>query len=311
MKNTKKNQRKQSSERKTVKRRCKIYKKGGASAIDSKSIVNTLKSEVPEVPLKSEVLEVPKEVDSSKADLETRSLEELAKIKEERAKANNEMVEDASNIAKGVVANTLESAGDLVGVDIDNPEAVHKKLEDIKETLSDPKNTEEIREIVSEAAKKGAVVLEAASPLIDPLAEKALDIASETAIKMGDSGSTIFWNFIKDIPGFGLAYSLIQNASKLGEAGSAVVNATAELTTDTADSAVVFKKNLEELQKKSADIENRAAESVKQFENPIPTVPIPSVPIPTVTEIAKKGGKKSTKKKNFKNKNTKRVRFAL
>jgi len=332
MKNTKKNQRKQSSQRKTVKRRGKIYKKGGASVTDSKPTA----LRVSEVPLKPAVTEVPKEVDPSKADLETRSLEELAKIKEERARANNEMVEDASTVAKGVVANTLETAGDLVGVDIDNPEAVHKKLEDIKETLSDPKNTEEIKEIVAEAAKKGAVVVEAASPLIDPLAEKALDVGSKTAEKMADTGTTILSNFVKEIPGVGLVYSLLQDASKVGEAGSAVINATAELTTDTADSAVVFKKNLEELQKEGADTENRAAESVKQFENPIPTVPVPTVPVPTVpvptvpvskvpvptvpvskvpvpsvTETAKKGGKKSTKKKNFKKKNTKRVRFAL
>ena len=303
MKNTKKIQRKRSNQRRTVKRRGKNYKKGGGAS-DTKLEVNTPKAVNTPKPVAPEVS---KEVDSSKADLETRSLEELAKIKEERAKANNQMMEDASTITKGVVANTLETAGDLVGIDIDNPKAVNEKLEDIKETLSDPKNTEEIKEIVAEAAKKGAVVVEAASPLIDPLAEKALDVGGKTAIKMADTGTTIFWNFVKEIPGVGLAYSLLQDASKIGEAGSAVVNATAELTTDTADSSVVFKKNLEELQKEGADTENRASESVKEFENPIPTVP----PTTVTEESVKKGGKKTTKKKNFKKKNTKRVRFSL
>ena len=303
MKNTKKIQRKQNNQKRTIKRKGKTNKKGGATT-DTKSAV-PLKPEVPEVP------EVPKEVDPSKTDLETRSLEELAKIKEERAKANNEMIEDASTVAKGLVANTLETAGDLVGVDIDNPEAVHKKLEDIKETLSDPKNTEEIKEIVAEAAKKGAVIVEAASPLIDPLAEKALDVGSKTAVKMADTGKTIFFNFIKEIPGVGLAYSLLQDASKVGEAGSAVINATAELTTDTADSVVVFNKNLEELKKEGAESENRAAQAVKEFENPLPT---PKLPIQTpslLPENGKKGGKKSKKKRNFKKKNTKRVRFTF
>jgi hypothetical protein len=300
MKNTKKIQRKQNNQKRTIKRKGKTNKKGGATT-DTKSAV----------PLKPEVPEVPKEVDPSKTDLETRSLEELAKIKEERAKANNEMIEDASTVAKGLVANTLETAGDLVGVDIDNPEAVHKKLEDIKETLSDPKNTEEIKEIVAEAAKKGAVIVEAASPLIDPLAEKALDVGSKTAVKMADTGKTIFFNFIKEIPGVGLAYSLLQDASKVGEAGSAVINATAELTTDTADSVVVFNKNLEELKKEGAESENRAAQAVKEFENPLPT---PKLPIQTpslLPENGKKGGKKSKKKRNFKKKNTKRVRFTV
>jgi hypothetical protein len=309
MKNTRKIQRKNNNQGKTVKRRGKIYKKGGSNT-DTKSAAKTVKPEVQEVS---------KEVDPSKADLETRSLEELAKIKEERARANNEMVEDVSTVAKGVVANTLESAGDLVGVDIDNPKAVNDKLVAIKETISDPKNTEEIKEIVSEAVKKGAVVVEAASPLIDPLAEKALDVGGKTAVKMADTGTTIFFNFIKEIPGVGLAYSIVQDASKIGEAGSAVVNATAELTTDTADSAVVFKKNLEELQQEADNTENRSAESVKEFEN---LSKPPEVPKITTPEVAKKGGKKTTttttkttstitKRKNPKKKNTKRVRFAL
>lgn len=313
MKNTRKIQRKNNNQRKTVKRRGKNNKKGGASTAALKT---TVKTEVPKVddPLKQEV-------DPSKADLETRSLEELAKIKEERARANNEMVEDASTVAKGVIANTLESAGDLVGVDIDNPKAVNEKLEAIKETLSDPKNTEEIKEIVSEAVKKGAVVVEAASPLIDPLAEKALDVGGKTAVKMADTGTTIFFNFLKEIPGVGLAYSIVQDASKIGEAGSAVVNATAELTTDTADSAVVFKKNLEELQKEADNTENRSAESVKEFENLSKPPEVPKTSLkPTTPEVAKKGGKKTTtttttititKRKNPKKKNTKRVRFAL
>jgi hypothetical protein len=286
MKNTKKKQKKHKKNSRTIKKRSKNNRKGGG--ITESRQINTLNTEI----------------DPSKVDLETKSLEELAKIKEEREKANNEMFEDASTVAKGVVANTLETAGDLVGIDIDNPEAVNQKLEDIKETLTDPKNTEELKEIVSEVAKKGAVVVEAAAPLIDPLAEKALDVGSKTAEKIADTGTTIFFNFVKEIPGVGLAYSLIQDATKIGEAGSAVVNATAELTTDTADSAVVFKKNLEELQKEGIDAKNRATQSVKQFENPF----TPDLQIPT----AAGGGKKTiTKKKSFKKKNTKRVRFAF
>ena len=306
MKNTKRIQRKKSNKRKTIKkrtikRRCRNYKKGGSGDKATKQ---------PVTHSKSEVSEVPKEVDTSKVDLETRSLEELAKIKEERAMANNEMIEDASTVAKGLAVNTLETAGDLIGVDIDNPEAVNKKLEDIKETFTDPKNLETLTETVAEAAKKGAVVVEAAAPLIDPLAEKALDVGSKTAIKMADTGSTIFFNFLKEIPGVGLAYSIVQDASKIGEAGSAVVNATAELTTDTADSAVVFKKNLEELQNEAADTENRASKTIKEFENPLEKqVQVPSSAV--AAPAAGGGRKKTTKKKNLKRKKTKRVRFAI
>ena len=296
MKTTRK---KQNNKKKTVKRRGRNYKKGGATTSFT-STVDPLK--ITQSPT------VLKEVAPEKTDLETKSLQELAKIKEEREEANQEIIEDASNLAKGVAVNTLETVGDLVGVDIDNPEAVNKKLEDIKETFTDPENFEALKETVAAAAEKGAIVLEAASPVIDPLVEKTLDIGSEAAIKMGDTTSIVFWNFIKDIPGFGLAYSLIQNASKLGEAGSAVVNATAELTTDTADSAVVFKKNLEELQNEAADIENRTAQSVNNFNKPlVAETSVTEIPITPIV----RGGKQTTKKKKLKDKNTKRVRFAV
>lgn len=307
MKNTKK---KQNNKKKTVKRRSKLNKKGGAkTTLTSTESPLTIR----ESPLKPTVLE---EVAQEKTDLETRSLEELAKLKEERAIANQEIIEDASTVAKGVAANTLETVGDLVGVDIDNPEAVNKKLEDIKETFTDPKNFETLKETVAEAAEKGAVIVEAASPLIDPLADKALDVGSKTATKIADTGTTIFFNFIKEIPGVGLAYTLIQNATKVGEASSAVVNAAADLTTDTADSAVVFKKNLEELQNEAADIENRTADTVNNFNKPIvipKVVDDPFTPPAVRPSVAMSAGsgKQITKKKNFKKKNTKRVRFAV
>jgi hypothetical protein len=304
MKNTKK---KQNNKKKTVKRRDRNYKKGGAKTTltSTESPLTTIKS--------PQVLE---EVAQEKTDLETRSLEELAKLKEERAIANQEMIEDASTVAKGLLTNTLETAGDLVGIDIDNPEAVNKKLEDIKETFTDPKNLETLTETVAAAAEKGAVVLEAAAPLVDPLAEKALDVTSKTAVKMADTGTTILSNFVKEIPGVGLAYSLIQDATKIGEAASAVVNAAADLTTDTADSAVVFKKNLEELQNEAADIENRTADTVNNFNKPIviPKVvddPFPPPAVRPSLAMSAGGGKQITKKKNFKKKNTKRVRFAF
>lgn len=304
MKNTRK---KNNNKKRTVKQKSKINKKnGGASFNPTPS----------DIPLQSPVLEQIQQVDQKKIDLETRSLEELANIKEERKKANEEIIEDASNIAKGVAANTLETVGDLVGVDIDNTEAVNKKLEDIKETFTDPKNFETLKETVAEAAEKGAVIVEAASPLIDPLADKALDVGAKTATKIADTGTTIFFNFIKEIPGVGLAYTLIQNATKVGEASSAVINATADLATDTADSAVVFKKNLEELQKEGVDTENRTTQAIKEFETPYKNISSGDVYSGDNQSLSKPilsyGGKKSiTKKKNLKNKNTKRVRFAV
>ena len=236
--------------------------------------------------------------DEKKEDeLEKSSMEELQRLKDEREENNKKMLEDASIVAQGVTANALEGIGNAVGVDITNPEETTKKLDDIKETLSDPENIEKIKEITAEAAKNGAVIFKAASPLIDPLVEKTIDVGSKSAKKIAESSGTIFSNFIKEIPGVGLAYSLVQDASKIGEAASAVTNATAEITTQTADSAVVFKKNLEQLKKEGDTTENRINSSVEEFE-----------------KTNQSGGNhqyRKTNSKKYKNKKTKKVRFFL
>ena len=109
---------------------------------------------------------------------------------------------------------------------------------------------------------------------------------------MADTGTTILSNAVKEIPGVGLVYSLVQDASKIGEATSAVVNAASEITTDAADSAVVFHENLKKLQEETNQgrsiggskkilkglkkdrikVFNRVTRSIHKFENPLKSV---------------------------------------
>lgn len=140
-------------------------------------------------------------------------------------------------------------------------------------------------------------MFKAASPLIDPLTTKILDEGSKVAKKVADTGTTIVSNAVKEIPGVGLVYSLAQDASKIGEATSAVINAASKITTDAADSAVVFKDNLQKVQseeqpninmtsdknmtvggskrvlkglkKDKTNISNRITKSILKFENPL------------------------------------------
>ena len=93
--------------------------------------------------------------------------------------------------------------------------------------------------------------------------------------------------------------------TKLGEAASAATNAFAEITTETADSAVVFKKNLDQLKSEKAAIEARTNETLNQFNNPLQNLNINNNNL-TV------GGKRRTYKKRSykrgKKRNTKRSR---
>ena len=202
-------------------------------------------------------------------EMESQSLQQLQKIKDERLQKSNEMAKNATNIAKGVAVNTLDSIGNAIGIDINNPESVNKSLDNIKQMVTDPKNIQKTQEIISGIANNAAVYFKAAEPLIDPLADKMLDVGSKMVEKAGDTATVVASNVVKEIPGVGLAYSLVQDASKIGEAVSAATNAAAEITTSVSDSAVVFKNNLDQLQNQKNEIEKRTMDSLNQFQNPL------------------------------------------
>ncbi len=201
--------------------------------------------------------------------IENQSLQELQKMKDERMAKSNEMFTNVTTAAKGVAVNALESVGNKFGVDITNPQSVNNALDNIKKAVTDPENVKKSAEILKGLAQNAAVYYKAVEPLIDPMANKMLEVGAKTAEKMGETATVIASNTIKEIPGVGLAYALVQDASKLGEAASAATNAFAEFTTSASDSAVVFKKNLEKLKAEKAAIEARTKESLNQFENPI------------------------------------------
>ena len=230
--------------------------------------------------------------------MESQSLQELQKIKDERLQKSNEMAKNAENIAKGVAVNTLDSIGNAIGININDPASVNKTLDNFKQMVTDPKNIQKSKEIISGIVNNAAVYFKAAEPLIDPLTDKMLDVGSKAIEKAGDTATVVASNFVKEIPGVGLAYSLVQDASKIGEAVSAATNAAAELTTSVSDSAVVFKKNLDQLQNEKNEIEKRTMNSLNQFQNPLQN------PLQKINTTI--GGRNKIRKTK-----TRRVRFAI
>ena len=187
---------------------------------------------------------------TSKSNMESQSLDQLAELKESREKENEGGLTD---MIQGVGIGALKNISNGVGIDVDSPKEVEKTLDNFKEIFTNPNNIKNTSEIISNAANNASVYVKAAEPLIGPLTDTALEVGSKTMEKAGETATVIVSNAVKEIPGVGLAYSLVQDASKIGEAISAATNAAAELTTSTADSAVVFKRNLEQLQNEAAN----------------------------------------------------------
>jgi len=257
--------------------------------------------------------------------LEISNSNELKKMEEDRDRnfenKTSELITNSSNIAKGLAINSIKGIGNLIGVDVTNPEEINQNLENIKKSLTNPQNIENIKKIINNFSENSGIYLEAAKPLINPLMDIVDKVGNKVATQFADTSSTIASNLVKEIPGVGLVYSSIQDASKIGDAFSAVVGAASELTEKGADALVVAKRNVERLKAEALQIKNRTANSINAFSNVnIPTLPsVPSVPnVNTVAKIPstksinsslKTGGTKY-KYKNNQNK-TKRVRFTI
>jgi hypothetical protein len=213
---------------------------------------------------------------------------------------------DTVNLAEGVTLNAIESTSALFGVDLTDADATNAKLDDIKATISDPKTQEKVQEVVGEAAKVGAVALEASKPFLDPLIDTTVDKGGEVLSKVGKTGVKVLLNTATEIPGAGVIIGTMRSMSNIGEAVVASANATSEVVTSTADTVNAATKNFEQLIDEKQDIEKRTQSSVSKYEDPLKHA------VPETSAVPKQLG--GTRKYNYKKKRggkSKRVRFAL
>ena len=216
---------------------------------------------------------------------------------------DSNIIEKTGQLAEGVTVNAIENTGALLGVDLSKPEETSEKLDDMTEALTSPENVEKMTEIVGEAAKVGAVALDAAEPFTDPLLKKSGEVLEKSGSIIGKAGVNILLNTAEEIPGVGVVIGTVRSVAKIGEAGLAVVDATSEVVTTSSDSVNAATQNFDDLMKEKGDVLKRTDDSVKEFEEPL------KKPVPSTDKVPTGGtSKRNTKKYKCK---TKRVRFAL
>ena len=181
---------------------------------------------------------------------------------------NIPMFKKTSELAEGLTIKGIEHLGILLGVDLSNTQSINEKLTQIKIALADPKNKEKVKEIVSEAAKVGAVAIEAASPFIKPLLDKSVELGSDALTKMSEAAVKIGLNTAEEIPGVGVVIGTVRSLSNAGEAFAAATNAASEVVTTTSDSINAATKNFERLMKEKMNSVNRINESLNKFQQP-------------------------------------------
>jgi vacuolar-type H+-ATPase subunit I/STV1 len=195
-------------------------------------------------------------------------------IKEERqfhlpSLGDSGVFSKATNLAQGATLNAVDKLGQIVGVDLTNPQQTQQKLEQIKANINNPETIAKVKEILSFYSQYGTIALEAVQPFLQKLSSIIIEEGGKTANKFIDTGSTIIGNAIKEIPGVGLVVSLAQDAEKIGETAASVVNTGTTITTEFSDTINAAILNFNNLIKEKQDLLNRTQSSIQDFTNPL------------------------------------------
>jgi hypothetical protein len=116
-------------------------------------------------------------------------------------------------LIEGLVLESIGQLGNVIGIDVSNPQQVNAKLSEIQFILSDPEINEKVRIIVGKMSVLLTVALEAAEPYIKPLADKLNTIYVKSTSDLGKSTIAIIKNIAKAIPIYGAIVSLIDSAN--------------------------------------------------------------------------------------------------
>ena len=228
--------------------------------------------------------------------------------------ADSNILNKSANLVEGLGVKALEGIGDSIGIDITDPNQINQKLSQIRKTITDPRNVEQLKDILSNVAEIGAVGIEAAKPFLDPLIDTTVDKFKNAASEIGEAGVKIALNTAEEIPGVGVVIGTVRSLSNAGEAGLATINAGNEVVKATSDSINAATKNFTRLIKEKGDLIDRTQNSIKDFMNSSKYNPQnylnkynPQAIIPQNYSLKNnfKGGKKLKKyyKKTKKNKN--------
>lgn len=191
----------------------------------------------------------------------------MEQVKSERKLdlGNMEIVQKTQNLLKGLFLQATENIAKIANVDINSSTSVDQKLQQIKEALINPENKEKLKAIISELAKNGVIVIQAASPFLKELTDKVVPIITKTASDIGESIVKIGLNTAEEIPGVGVLIGTIRNISNVGEAISSSTNAASEIVTNTSDALKGVIMNYKNITQENMGRLNNINNSINEF----------------------------------------------
>lgn len=195
--------------------------------------------------------------DTNKEDTNNESaIYDIKKEVEDEKKMNfsdeNSILAKTEDVALGVAAKTVENVGDLLGVDLDDPNLVEK-------------NKEQIQQISKNAAEVGNLVVESVEPFTKPLIDKTIKASEKILSSVGENGVKVLLNTAEAIPGVGIVIGSIRTMDNIGNAVVSSVNAGSEVVASSADTINASVKNFDRLIQEKEEILNRTKSSIDEF----------------------------------------------
>lgn len=209
----------------------------------------------------------------------------MNKVKSEREfnLGNSEIVKKSINLLKGLFVTATERIAKLANVNIDDSSDINTKLDEIKQALINPENKEKLRQIVSQLAENGAIIIQAGSPFFKEFMEKAVNIGTKTLSEIGESIVKIGLNVSEEIPGLGILIGTIRSLSNAGEAFVASTNAMSEIITASSDAINAASMNYKKIMDEKKQSMNRIQNSISNFTQPMTNTMTNMNQIPPIT----------------------------
>jgi len=226
-------------------------KRGGSNEVKDDKVKEKEEVKDDKVKEKEEVKDDKEDKENKVEDKEDK--EEIEQIKQEvKEEKNSNILGKSSEFAEGVAANAIENVGNLIGIDLDDPNLVEE-------------NKEKIKQISENAAEIGSIVAESVEPFTKPLIDKTIKAGTEAASKIGEAGVKVALNTATEIPGVGIIVGSIRSLSNIGDAIVSSVNAGSEVVTSASDTINASVKNFDRLIKEKGDVLNRTKASIDEF----------------------------------------------
>jgi hypothetical protein len=139
------------------------------------------------------------------------------------------VIEKTGDLAEGLLVKGIDTAGDLVGVDVDNPGSVGQKLDELKTSLSNPQNMEKAKEVAKEMGNYGSILVEASTPFVRKFVDETLPVVTDGAQKVVKSsintGINVAEDFLGPIVGIPrTVHNIVETGEGLIQTGSDLVD---------------------------------------------------------------------------------------